>query len=104
MEIAKGWAGKKVLTSPFVVQLLIIMYLVEFVKGALLVSILPVYMGEVLGLSVYAIGWALALQYIGDNAFRSPLGWIIDRIGYRMSCCSAYLFTFASVLSSSSDQ
>ena len=39
MEIAKGWAGKKVLTSPFVVQLLIIMYLVEFVKGALLVSI-----------------------------------------------------------------
>lgn len=98
MELTKGWAGKKVLTSPFVVQLLIIMYLVEFVKGALLVSILPVYMGEVLGLSVYAIGWALALQYIGDNAFRSPLGWIIDRIGYRNVMLFGVLFTFASVV------
>ena len=71
------------------------MYLVEFVKGALLVSILPVYMGEVLGLSVYAIGWALALQYIGDNAFRSPLGWIIDRIGYRNVMLFGVLLTFA---------
>ncbi|MFC5651612.1 MFS transporter [Paenibacillus solisilvae] len=98
MELVKGWAGKKVLTSPFVIQLLIIMYLVEFVKGALLVSILPVYMGQVLGLSVYAIGWALALQYIGDNAFRSPLGWIIDRIGYRNVMLFGVVFTFASVV------
>ncbi|MBW7456355.1 MFS transporter [Paenibacillus sepulcri] len=97
MEIAKSWAGKKVLKSPFVVQLLIIMYLVEFVKGALLVSILPVYMGTVLGLSVYAVGWALALQYIGDNAFRSPLGWIIDRIGYRYVMLFGVLLTFISV-------
>ena len=98
MKIAKGWAGKKVLTSPFVVQLLIIMFLVEFVKGALLISILPVYMGTVLGLSAYAVGWALALQYIGDNAFRSPLGWIIDRIGYRNVMLFGVLFTFAAVM------
>ncbi|BBH21158.1 MFS transporter [Paenibacillus baekrokdamisoli] len=97
MKIAKGWAGKKVLTSPFVIQLLIIMYLVEFVKGALLVSILPVYMGQMLGLSVYAIGWALALQYIGDNAFRSPLGWIIDRFGYRYVMLFGVILTFAAV-------
>lgn len=98
MEIAKSWAGKKVLSSPFVVQLLVIMYLVEFVKGALLVSILPVYMREELHLSAYAVGWALALQYIGDNAFRSPLGWIIDRIGYRYVMLFGVLFTSASVL------
>ncbi|SFS83713.1 MFS transporter [Paenibacillus sp. BC26] len=98
MSIVKGWAGKKVLSSPFVVQLLIIMYLVEFVKGALLVSILPVYMREVLHLSAYAVGWALALQYIGDNAFRSPLGWVIDRIGYRYVMLFGVLFTSASVL------
>ncbi|UVI32244.1 MFS transporter [Paenibacillus spongiae] len=97
MKLANGWAGKKVLTSPFVVQLLTIMFFVEFVKGALLISILPVYMGTVLGLSAYAVGWALALQYIGDNAFRSPLGWIIDRIGYRYVMLFGVLFTFASV-------
>ncbi|WP_219836401.1 MFS transporter [Paenibacillus sp. R14(2021)] len=98
MEITKSWGGKKVLSSPFVVQLLIMMYLVEFVKGALLVSILPVYMREELHLSAFAVGWALALQYIGDNAFRSPLGWIIDRIGYRYVMLFGVLFTSAAVL------
>ncbi|MBW7473594.1 MFS transporter [Paenibacillus oenotherae] len=97
METRMSWSGGKVLSSPFVIQLLIIMFLVEFVKGALLISILPVYMGTVLGLSAYAIGWALALQYIGDNAFRSPLGWIIDRIGYRNVMLFGVIMTFASV-------
>ncbi|WP_246070542.1 MFS transporter [Paenibacillus kobensis] len=90
--------GRRVLTSPFVLQLLVIMFFVEFVKGAMMVSILPVYMGEVLGLSAYAIGWALALQYIGDNAFRSPLGWIIDRAGYRTVMLVGVLLTFAAVV------
>ncbi|EFM12881.1 major facilitator superfamily MFS_1 [Paenibacillus curdlanolyticus YK9] len=99
MSIGTVVAGRrKVLTSPFVIQLLIIMFFVEFVKGALIVSILPVYMGTVLGLSAYAIGWALALQYIGDNAFRSPLGWIIDRVGYRTVMLFGVLLTFASVI------
>ncbi|MFC4808345.1 MFS transporter [Paenibacillus sp. GCM10023250] len=98
MEIAKSWGGRKVLSSPFVIQLLVIMYMVEFVKGALLVSILPVYMRTELNLTAYAVGWALALQYIGDNAFRSPLGWIIDRIGYRSVMLFGVLFTSASVL------
>jgi len=97
MKTETGWAGKKVLKSPFVIQLLIIMFLVEFVKGALLISILPVYMGTVLGLSAYAVGWALALQYIGDNAFRSPLGWIIDRVGYRFVMMFGVLLTFLAV-------
>jgi len=97
MKTGTGWAGKKVLKSPFVIQLLIIMFLVEFVKGALLISILPVYMGTVLGLSAYAVGWALALQYIGDNAFRSPLGWIIDRVGYRFVMMFGVLLTFLAV-------
>lgn len=98
MSISSAIAGRRVLTSPFVIQLLLIMFFVEFVKGALMVSILPVYMGTVLGLSAYAIGWALALQYIGDNAFRSPLGWIIDRVGYRTVMLLGVLFTFAAVV------
>ncbi|MFF2093532.1 MFS transporter [Paenibacillus sp. NPDC058174] len=85
-------------SSPFVIQLLIIMLLVEFVKGALIVSILPVYMGTVLGLSAYAIGWSLALLYIGDNAFRSPLGWLIERIGYRQTMLFGIILTFVAVL------
>lgn len=97
MDTRMSWQGRKVLASPFVIQLLVIMFLVEFVKGALLISILPVYMGTVLGLTAYAIGWALALQYIGDNAFRSPLGWVIDRIGYRNVMLFGVILTSLSV-------
>ena len=84
--------------NPFVVKLLLIMFFVEFVKGALLITILPVYMGTVLGLSAFAIGWSLSLQYIGDNMFRSPVGWFIDRFGYRWCMLGGVLSTFISVI------
>lgn len=91
-------SGVVIWRSPFIIQLLIIMFIIEFVKGALLISILPVYMGTVLGLSAYAIGWALALQYIGDNLFRSPIGWLIDRLGYRSVMLAGIVLTFTAVL------
>ncbi len=90
--------------NPFVVKLLLIMFFVEFVKGALIITILPVYMGTVLGLSAFAIGWSLSLQYIGDNMFRSPVGWFIDRFGYRWCMLGGVIFTFISVLILSTQQ
>ncbi|WP_231571127.1 hypothetical protein [Gordoniibacillus kamchatkensis] len=86
--------GKGNVFTPFVLKLLFIMFVVEFVKGALLLTILPVYMAAVLGASAYVIGWTLAVQYIGDNALRTPVGWIIDKIGYRASMVSGVLVTF----------
>jgi DHA1 family multidrug resistance protein-like MFS transporter len=84
--------------SPFVLELLFIMFVVEFVKGALLLTILPVYMTTVLGASAYIIGWTLSVQYIGDNLLRTPVGWLIDTIGYRISMLSGVLLTFISVV------
>ncbi|WP_018756605.1 MFS transporter [Paenibacillus terrigena] len=97
MERAKMKGKLRHLFSPFVIELLIILFLVEFVKGALLVTILPIYMGTVLGLSTFAIGWAFSLQYIGDNIFRSPIGWITERVGYRISMLAGLIITFISV-------
>ncbi|CAM4256058.1 MFS transporter [Paenibacillus tarimensis] len=98
MEPVLAQTKKSVLRSPFVIQLLLIMFGVEFVKGALLISVLPVYMESALGLSAYVIGWALACQYIGDNVLRSPLGFIIDRIGYRLVMLTGVLLTLLSVI------
>ncbi|WP_253297884.1 MFS transporter [Paenibacillus sp. MSJ-34] len=97
MKTATMLRHNRHLFSPFVIELLIIMFLVEFVKGALLVAILPVYMGTVLGLSAFSIGWAFALQYIGDNAFRSPIGWVVERIGYRASMIAGLALTLLAV-------
>ncbi|RKN87019.1 MFS transporter [Paenibacillus ginsengarvi] len=79
-------------------MLLVIMFIVEFVKGAILVSILPIYMKSALGISTFIIGWTMAFQYIGDNVFRSPVGWLIDKIGYRPVMLTGVLLTFVSVL------
>ncbi|SDM93258.1 Predicted arabinose efflux permease, MFS family [Paenibacillus sp. yr247] len=89
---------KNRLFSPFVMELLIIMFVVEFVKGALLLTILPVYMKTTLGASAFIIGWTLAAQYIGDNVLRTPVGWIIDKLGYRTTMLTGVLMAFVSVI------
>lgn len=96
MEITTKLVSKKLLTPTFIC-LWIIMFLVEFVKGALIVSILPVYMGDVLKLSAFAIGLSFSLQYIGDNVFRSPAGWLIERVGFRLTMMIGLLITFLAV-------
>jgi MFS transporter, DHA1 family, multidrug resistance protein len=95
--VARMIAGQKHIFNRFVLQLLFIMFIVEFVKGALLISILPVYMKEALSLSAFLIGLTLALQYTGDNLFRSPVGWAVDKFGYRWVMLGGVLLTFASV-------
>lgn len=96
MELASKLINKKLLTPTFIC-LWIIMFLVEFVKGALIVSILPVYMGDVLKLSAFAIGLSFSFQYIGDNLFRSPAGWLIERIGFRLTMTIGLCITFGAV-------
>ncbi|MGN7357665.1 MFS transporter [Paenibacillus sp. SAF-054] len=97
MPQATGTAAVKRLRSPFFVGLLIILFLVEFMKGSLLVAVLPVYMKNSLGLSAHMIGIAFSLQYIGDNLFRSPFGWIGERLGYRKTMAGALLMTVIAV-------
>ncbi|WP_410768129.1 MFS transporter [Fontibacillus sp. BL9] len=96
MELTAKLVNKKLLTPTFV-SLWIIMFLVEFVKGSLIVAILPVYMGDVLKLSAFAIGLSFSCQYIGDNLFRSPAGWLIERIGFRLTMTIGLCITFGAV-------
>ncbi|MGG6310024.1 MFS transporter [Paenibacillus macerans] len=96
MELTSGIARKKLLNPTFA-SLWIIMFLVEFVKGALIVAILPVYMGDVLKLSAFAIGLSFSMQYIGDNVFRSPAGWLIERIGFRTTMTLGLFITLGAV-------
>lgn len=86
------------LASPFILEMWIIIFLVEFVKGSLLVALLPVYMEHILGLSVTVVGLAFALQYLGDNLFRSPSGWIMERIGYRWTMAGALTLIAVAVI------
>lgn len=85
------------LASPFILEMWVIIFLVEFVKGSLLVALLPVYMENNLGLTVTVVGFAFALQYLGDNLFRSPSGWIMERIGFRWTMTGALMLILVAV-------
>ncbi len=95
-QITEAAAARR-LISPFFIGLLTILFLVEFMKGSLLVAILPVYMKNSLGLGAHTIGLAFSLQYIGDNLFRSPSGWIAERLGYRRTLTGALVLTIVAV-------
>lgn len=97
MEITSNLVNKRLL-SPVFISMWVIMFMVEFVKGALIVAILPLYMGEVLHLSVFVIGLSFSLQYIGDNLFRSPAGWCIEHIGFRYTMLIGLIINFLGVL------
>lgn len=58
-----------------------VLALVEFVRGALIFSLLPLYGQFVAGYSLSVIGTAISLHYLLDNGFRIPAGWISDRLG-----------------------
>lgn len=96
MKLTSKLVNKSLLTPTFVC-LWIIMFLVEFVKGSLLVAVLPVYMGDVLKLSAFVIGLSFSLQYIGDNLFRSPAGWLVERLGFRATMAAGLIITLSAV-------
>lgn len=60
---------------------LLILGIAEFVRGALVLSFLPIYGKYAAGYSMGIIGTAISLQYLLDNLFRIPSGWINDRHG-----------------------
>lgn len=78
--------------------LLFLLGMAEFVRNALVLSLLPLY-GQTIGYSVGMIGTAISLQYLLDNAFRIPAGWLNDRRGGKwiitggivVSGCGLYL-------------
>ncbi|MFD1885301.1 MFS transporter [Paenibacillus wenxiniae] len=80
------------------VYLWLLIFFVEFVKGGLLVTLLPLYMGHRLGLPAFAIGIAFASQYIGDNALRSPAGWMAERLGFRLTMTLGMLLILTAVI------
>ena len=93
----KTLTQNKVVFNRVVLQLMLILFLVEFIKGAVLVSILPLYLSMGLGFSKFLIGWTMSLQYLGDNFFRSPTGWIVDHFGYKRVLVVGMLIMFASL-------
>jgi len=71
------------LLRPHVAGSLLILLTVEFVRGALILSVLPTIGISSLGMTPAAVGIAISVHYFFDNLLRSPMGALADHIGSR---------------------
>ncbi|SDW67866.1 MFS transporter [Paenibacillus sp. CF384] len=61
----------------------VILFLVEFVRGAALISFLPIFGEKTLGLSLDIIGIAITAHYLTDTALKMAIGYLLDRFSIR---------------------
>ncbi|MCI0183362.1 MFS transporter [Sulfoacidibacillus ferrooxidans] len=77
--------------KPFVASALLTLMLVEFVRGALILALLPNIGVDALGLTPAAIGLAISVHYFFDNILRSPMGFLADHFGQRFVLVSGLI-------------
>jgi len=65
-------------------QLIGILGAAEFARMALVVVLLPSYATGPLGLSLTVVGLMISVHYAMDTIFRSPAGWLVDRVGPKL--------------------
>jgi MFS family permease len=73
---------KIILTSKKELGLLIILFLIEFTRGAFFLTFLPLYAVNYLGISVASAGLAVSAHYLAETVFKGAAGWQLDRKGY----------------------
>lgn len=67
-----------------IVLLAVILFLVEFVRGAALVSFIPIYGKDVLHISLAIIGTAITAHYLTDTVLKTGIGYLLDRLSARL--------------------
>ncbi|MDF2716182.1 MAG: transporter [Paenibacillus sp.] len=65
-------------TVPFI-RLSLMLFVIEFVRSALLISFLPAYAVGHLGVSLAAVGLAVSIHYMADTAVKIGAGYLLDR-------------------------
>ncbi|RKP50111.1 MFS transporter [Cohnella endophytica] len=103
MQIVKGelLVSKATAKSFFQSDMLLyltILYLVEFVRGAALISFLPIYGDKALGLNLDVIGAAITAHYLTDTALKLAIGYLLDRLSIRTVVSVGLLFSLIGIV------
>ncbi|MGZ9585502.1 MFS transporter [Paenibacillus marinisediminis] len=70
--------------GPDILLLAVILFLVEFVRGATLISFIPIYGKNELGISLSVIGTAITAHYLTDTVLKVGIGYLLDRWSARI--------------------
>ncbi|MBP7332672.1 MAG: putative glycolipid permease LtaA [Firmicutes bacterium ADurb.Bin373] len=73
---------KIILTSKKELGLILLLFLIDFTRGAFFLTFLPLYAVNYLGISVAASGLAVSAHFLGETLCKGAAGWQLDRKGY----------------------
>lgn len=76
---------------------LMILFLIEFVRGAALISFLPIYGKKELGLELDVIGAAITAHYLMDTGLKLAIGYLLDRLSIRTVVSIGLLFSLIGI-------
>jgi len=89
--ITRGPMGRELLLFA------VILFLVDFVRGAIAISYIPIYGHDTLGLSLDVIGVAITAHYLTDTVLKMVIGVLLDRFSVRTIVHIGLLISLAGV-------
>ncbi|UVI30853.1 MFS transporter [Paenibacillus spongiae] len=90
-RIGNRWFG------PEIVLFSVILFFVEFVRGASLISFLPIFGQKTLGLNFDIIGIAITAHYLTDTVLKMGIGYLLDRFSIRFVVHTGLLASLAGI-------
>ncbi len=75
---------KRILSSRKDFALLLVLFLMEFTRGAFFLTFLPLYAVNYLSISVATAGLAVSAHYLVETLFKGAAGWQLDLRGHRV--------------------
>lgn len=85
----------KALLRPDMLLNIAILFFVEFVRGAALISFLSIYGTQHLGLDLDVIGAAITASFLTDTIVKLAMGYLLDRFSIRTVVSTGLLFSLA---------
>lgn len=79
-------------------QLAIVLFFIEWIRGAVLVAYLPTYVLSSWGLSASVVGIAVSVHYLTDSIIKGLVGYLLDRFSWRVVLHSGFLLAFIGIL------
>jgi len=82
---------KAILSSKKELGLLLVLFLMEFTRGAFFLTFLPLYAVNYLSISVALAGLAVSLHYLVETLFKGAAGWQLDQRGHTVIIYGLFL-------------
>lgn len=80
------------------IRLSIIFFLIEFVRGAILISYVPKFAVDELYLTVTTVGLAVTVHYVADTVAKLFLGYLLDRFPIQWIIQSSFVLSILGLL------